>query len=448
MAVTLAADAERDDVPKVMTGDRDRIRPDIVVTLVHGTYSPWAGWAGENSKFRRGVSEGLSKSEVEFVRFKWISLNAAWARRHGARRLANRLRLNLDKWPLARHCVVAHSHGGAVALGAFEVDPTLVSKVSVATLATPFIAFRRRGLMGAKAESASIRLWGASLAAFTGFTLGLISMFVFHITWAHPLPMLSGLVVLSLVLASVVRRLTPTVSQRADRIAATLQTGCACRVVAGVNLHIIRTVGDEASAVLAVSRFVAWCGSRFWWVLSWALSPLSAFDRWFRRRYAGGPDTVILLAVVMGWQIVAGGIVMSSLMGVPSSDPLYLNVFRDLKSGLMDALEDPTLSNLVGAAVIGVIIVGAVLAVTTLLVWLIFVAIAAVLFPMFGSEAALTALAWEVSEEPVPDGSWIVHQFSSDGSDGGALDLAHGLSYEDERVHAHLAHWIATVPLG
>jgi hypothetical protein len=216
-------------------------------------------------------------------------------------------------------------------------------------------------------------------------------------------------------------------------------------VPTNLNLLIVRTVGDEASAALAASRFVAWLYGRLWFVLSLILSPLAMIHRALGRVARWMPDTLVLASALLLPIFVAGTLIMDSLLGAPSSTPLHISVLDSLRQSLRSGIADPTILNVLDMLLVVAVILGAFLAIGILALWPIFVGVGIVLLPVFGAEAALTAMAWEISEEPVPNGSWTIHQYSSE-SYGTLLDLAHGLSYEDERVHQRLASWIATIP--
>lgn len=141
--------------------------PLVVVHLVHGTW-PY-GWRAGG--FRRRLLHGLSSNRcrqrllrerfwfqpgsafrkevaaitgagLKFVPFRWSGDNSFRARDAAATRFLQHLRIWHARWPSARHLIVAHSHGGTVAVRAIG-DPTLTERVPVdglLTMATPFVS--------------------------------------------------------------------------------------------------------------------------------------------------------------------------------------------------------------------------------------------------------------------------------------------------------------------
>ena len=141
--------------------------PLVVVHLVHGTwpYGWRAGgfrrrllhglssnrcrqrllrerfWFQPGSAFRKEVA-ALTGAGLKFVPFRWSGDNSFRARDAAATRFLQHLRIWHARWPSARHLIVAHSHGGTVAVRAIG-DPTLTERVPVdglLTMATPFVS--------------------------------------------------------------------------------------------------------------------------------------------------------------------------------------------------------------------------------------------------------------------------------------------------------------------
>jgi hypothetical protein len=119
-------------------------KPDYVITLVHGTFAKNAEWARPESQFSRWLASGLS-STVEVGSFDWSGLNSHDARRTGAVELVAYLSAKLREFPSSKHCVVAHSHGGNVALYA-QADEAICGRLCIVTLGTPFVSCSPRHL--------------------------------------------------------------------------------------------------------------------------------------------------------------------------------------------------------------------------------------------------------------------------------------------------------------
>ncbi|QCG94468.1 alpha/beta hydrolase [Azospirillum sp. TSA2s] len=130
-----------------------------IITLVHGTWGqgfrpsnvqPKSGprWFEDGSRFFKHLRETLIWQEVENVEiqsFRWSGENSILARDAAGRELARLLEEQREAYPDVKQLVIAHSHGGNVALRAIEylgwrVGP-LASEhdLAVATMATPFV---------------------------------------------------------------------------------------------------------------------------------------------------------------------------------------------------------------------------------------------------------------------------------------------------------------------
>src|SRR4051794_35949670 len=115
----------------------------IVVTLVHGTFAPEAAWTKEGSKLRAAIVEAFAPRRVHFDRVVWRGWlgtgvnNGHRFRLAGGERLRRQIRDDPD--PAAARFIVAHSHGGNVAMYAMR-DPAVRARITgVVCLATPFI---------------------------------------------------------------------------------------------------------------------------------------------------------------------------------------------------------------------------------------------------------------------------------------------------------------------
>ena len=115
-----------------------------IVVLVHGTFVPGAPWTRHGSTIREAI-ERQFQGQVEFRVLLWPGRvfrhynNTHRARRRGAERLQRKLHAWARAAPTAAFYVVAHSHGGTLALYALSRDlPEGVD--GLVCLATPFIA--------------------------------------------------------------------------------------------------------------------------------------------------------------------------------------------------------------------------------------------------------------------------------------------------------------------
>ena len=117
----------------------------VVVFLVHGTFASNAPWTCPGSRFRAILACTLKNLGYDTVYFRnpdWGGGNSHEARRAGAAILARKFMRSVRSFPNAHHFVVAHSHGGNVALLAIRRSKVLREHgVGIVFLATPFLKF-------------------------------------------------------------------------------------------------------------------------------------------------------------------------------------------------------------------------------------------------------------------------------------------------------------------
>ncbi len=113
-----------------------------VVVLVNGTWGEHASWMQPGAP----LPAELEKSGVAVRRFCWSGKNSHLSRLDAARRLRKLLAGLVEEDGGRLVDVVAHSHGGNLALYALDDDrwndDTVLDQVRVATLATPFLIAR------------------------------------------------------------------------------------------------------------------------------------------------------------------------------------------------------------------------------------------------------------------------------------------------------------------
>ena len=105
-------------------------------------------WFEEGSQFCDGLDAALKSASLDWpIRaFLWSGANSVHARDRAARDLSKQLREEL-KDPDATAVIIAHSHGGNVALRALQYLDSMTGRIRVITLATPFLrVFARTSL--------------------------------------------------------------------------------------------------------------------------------------------------------------------------------------------------------------------------------------------------------------------------------------------------------------
>jgi hypothetical protein len=273
-------------------------------------------------------------------RFCWSGSNTHTARLTAGEDLAVHLRDLIEQFPHAEHFVVAHSHGGNVALYAMKDKvPTATGKVlqeqiaGIVTLATPFVAVRPRELPGIVRKSVGFTLVLAAVLTvywivdpkLSGFpqsnVVGLATLFsLWLVTTAISARLYRGrkfrfmdLLLLSLRAKSRPER-TQLLNRELDRLrpeATDLD-----------RLLVVRPLGDEASMGLVVSQFFSYVQNR---VLNALESAQEFLLRGFSRRSDSTP-------VERSWAAGAflGLLKLLSLIGLCLSVASYPSLERRL----------------------------------------------------------------------------------------------------------------------
>ncbi len=232
-----------------------------VITLVHGNRPKANGRLSPGSFLRRqleerlagppkgghyeGPAEGGHYEDVTFREFAWTGTNSHTARIEAGHYLALFIRDGHALHPDAQHVIVAHSHGGNVALYAMR-DPDAREIVSgIVTLGTPFIQTKRRDLRGYAEVLAWLFLLFAAVVPLMVFdTLGLRRAAVATLVTAP--------FVIVLMKARLARWLTDIAIREQDDIVAALQPPSVERA----RLAIFCARGDEASRWLRIWKVV------------------------------------------------------------------------------------------------------------------------------------------------------------------------------------------------
>jgi hypothetical protein len=134
---------------KIIDGDRQVPPPDIepqtancFVSLVHGTFAQGAKWIQDESLFATELRE-LGQGRLRTLPFEWSGKNTHEARVAAGRALANSLVDRAKQYPSSYQAIIAHSHGGNIAL--YAARAAGIPNLKIVTLGTPFVhAFPRR----------------------------------------------------------------------------------------------------------------------------------------------------------------------------------------------------------------------------------------------------------------------------------------------------------------
>jgi hypothetical protein len=421
-----------------------RGRP-VVLTLVHGTFGRLPGgdaaWARDGSLLRRRLQEELG-GDVVFLPFRWSGMNWPSARYRAAHRLRDHFRATARKYPERGLYVVAHSHGGNVALYAVRdaarenVPDELPS--GVVCLSTPFIAAQPRPLTLLRFVST----YAVVLVALFAVVAALMGRLL--------IPMMAAVQTDSSVLAALMWNevwvefaLCAVLAWRATkglvRMAHERRRLIAVDGIP-VPLRIYRSIGDEATAVLATSAFFTWIGTLAWR----AASVLTIAATGVFALAVIGFLAIPLGAILLVERLVGGHRLRRRLTGaarsrrawaivVTAGTMLAFAVWGYLLAGTPLGTADTSYATVVAALVLAVVSCGA----------------------LSGLGYGLTAPFLEVSAETTPTGSWQVHLFAArdwdadEPADGPRVrattkpvSLSHSAAYHDTSVLGAIAAWI------
>jgi hypothetical protein len=117
---------------------------DYIITLIHGTFARGADWCKNESSFAQSLTSSCDNVTIE--QFDWSGLNLHFARLRAGERLARHLRASIKQRPTAKRVLIAHSHGGNVAMYALR-DREIAAEIDCfVSLGTPFISIEPRPL--------------------------------------------------------------------------------------------------------------------------------------------------------------------------------------------------------------------------------------------------------------------------------------------------------------
>ena len=113
----------------------------LSIVAINGTFAPKAAWAQLGSEYSVSISSALHEYEVDWHAFSWTGENSHTTRERAANKLAAFLASGVVSGIDSPLILIAHSHGGNVALMALVQHEALRRRVAaLICLATPFIS--------------------------------------------------------------------------------------------------------------------------------------------------------------------------------------------------------------------------------------------------------------------------------------------------------------------
>jgi hypothetical protein len=278
----------------------------LFVTIVHGTWPDGVFrtllgrkrrtyWFDNGSSFVTRLSAELADIPHEIKPLRWTGENSIFARDNAAYRLAEHLSAEHDEHPHATQLVIAHSHGGNIALRALHhlrmrdgpqsgdggANPFVVA------LATPFIEiyeadFGNRPLLVRIALT--LVIWILSLILV--LALALLSIYLSPLT-ELPEAYFSAIFLILLIGASLAvalvgrRWIVQNATSRRHQVDALKKATRLRDLMLADRLLVIRAIDDEASLILALGTIFNYVTARFiayTLVLFFVVSPVALYS--------------------------------------------------------------------------------------------------------------------------------------------------------------------------
>lgn len=345
-------------------------RPTFTVTLVHGTFADETEWVEPDSPFSLSLS---ATTRVQVIPFRWSGKNTVTARAAATETLVEELKSTIKGYPDARHVVMGHSHGGAIALNACLDERVRGSVDGVVCLATPFVRIARRPGNGMLAF-----LSGAVAVLAVGLWISVVMSAAFSRlvpAWASAGGVFVAFLAVTL-LAAGLRQSYYAAIQLLNR-QPELYAG-------GANVLIVRSSADEATAGLAAAQAASWLTHSLWRILRHSQE--------------------------LFWSFAASESMAASEPNRLHPDPAPALVLRWTLTKVLPY------SISIGAFLVASVIIGP-------------VAIAlGLLSTAFGIRSVLAGLLLSISVEPTPPGSWLVQQLEESPEGGWPLNHSAVLS--------------------
>jgi hypothetical protein len=209
-------------------------------------------WFEEGSPFLARLSAELGVILHKLTPLLWSGANSIFVRDKTAHALAEHLAAEHAEHPQATQLVIAHSHGGNIALRALHhLDRAEGANPLVVTLATPFIEIHQAdlGLFPLAIRTAVfLAIQWFAMAVFTDYTPDLGDDIIWELLFGSGLLFIAGLTLwwgFWWIGRKATRRKQIERLSDATRLSKAL----------GQRLSIIRAIDDEASLVLALGAF-------------------------------------------------------------------------------------------------------------------------------------------------------------------------------------------------
>lgn len=393
--------------------------PEIVVTLIHGTWARSATWVLPNSPLSAALVSAWG-DRIALLPFVWSGGNTLRAREHAASALRQHIGKVAARYPDAAHYLLAHSHGGNIALYALGEQATARRVHGLACLSTPFLHLRRRRLGRITVSSivAGVVVWMIGSVSVLGQSL---------LGLSEDAAGLTAVVTTATVVTAMVRfsrKATETILKRFS-----------LPQTAPTSLLLIRATGDEATSALAAVHFGSWLARRLWDYPAGLMRDASTtIERWrpVARRIVIWLLLPTIVAVIAAFQFKSPAADSTALAAAVRSIAIGLTLVQITALATWWIAAGGTIYHYV----IPLMLAGLLTGPLPLLL--------ALLISPFGPGLALTCVQIEVTAEATPPGTHTVHHLPeariADAGEGFELD--HSRSYNDPAAIAIIVNWL------
>jgi hypothetical protein len=263
----------------------------LLITLVHGTWGRaffWRRplWFEDGSLFFARLSKELHDIPHKITSLPWSGANSVFVRDKFAQVLAEQLATQHAENPQATQLVIAHSHGGNIALralhrmqsdGADAVNPLVV------TLATPFVEVHPADF---GSRPFYIR-FGLVLLVFSSLYFkiigSLLGPYPFETSPGSPARLLVALLEMLFYILFGWWWIWRRAPARQKKVSALTNATRLGEIMSGERLLAIRAIDDEASLAMALGTIVNYIATR-------SLAFLLIFFGWFIAIVSSYPD--------------------------------------------------------------------------------------------------------------------------------------------------------------
>lgn len=360
----------------------DANTPDVVISLIHGTWARSAAWTLPSSLLSLALRNKLDSKKVLFFRFGWSGKNSIKSRASAGVVLNHNLKEIFARYPHAKHFIIAHSHGGSVALNC--LDHEIADAVDgIICLGTPVFVTKPR----IYTKMSQLIMRSIPVIMFL-WLLGIVIETAHISHWLVKLPLMLVACFFAIKMTDRLTIWSNTLSVPHDFLFLPMS-----------KVIFIRASGDEASMALSASYF-----------FSWIITKIASAE------VIKSLDHILIRVIV---KTFPGGRFFDS-------KPLtrLVNIFWAI----------------VALATFVLILPLAILEFAlSLLLMVPMLAILPMLAITIGPEMAIGCFFHDISTEPTPPGHWLLSQFSSRGMGG----LEHSLLYNDPRVIEAICSWLA-----